>query len=53
MSEASENWSSTLNRLCPSDPCGPDWSRERGGRGPDTDPGSAVDHHPAVPDRTH
>ncbi len=36
-----------------SDSGGSDWSRECGGRGPYTDPGSAVDHHPQVPDRTH
>lgn len=36
-----------------SDSGGSDWSRECGGRGPYADPGSAVDHHPPLPDRTH
>lgn len=31
----------------------PNWSRECGWWWPYTDPGSAVDHHPSVPDWTH
>lgn len=44
----------TLLCLCVgTDQSGSDCPRECGGRGPDSNPGPAVDHHPQVPDWIH